>query len=95
MPGYASHYVGVGGAVFNDRGEILVIVEKYLIDGVKRWKLPGGLVERGERLSEAVEREVRCAGRARMCACVGVWVCGCVGVKACACAGAFVVLGCG
>lgn len=58
MPHYASHYVGVGGAVFNDKGELLVIVEKYLVDGVKRWKLPGGLVEAGERLSEAVEREV-------------------------------------
>jgi hypothetical protein len=54
----ASHYVGVGGAVFNDKGELLVIVEKYLIDGVKRWKLPGGLVEAGERLCDAVEREV-------------------------------------
>ncbi len=58
MPDYASHYVGVGGAVFNAKGEILVIVEKYLIDGVKRWKLPGGLVERGERLPDAVAREV-------------------------------------
>lgn len=52
---------GVGGAVFNEKGEILVIVEKYnMIDAVpiKRWKVPGGLVEKNERMCTAIVREV-------------------------------------
>jgi ADP-ribose pyrophosphatase YjhB (NUDIX family) len=35
------------------------IVEKYnFLDSAKRWKVPGGLVEKNERLCDAVEREV-------------------------------------
>ena len=44
LPGFASHYVGVGGLVLNrDRTKLLCIQEaKPLIPGL--WKLPGGLV---------------------------------------------------
>ena len=58
LPGYASHYVGVGGLVLDFQSEkILVIKEKggHDVDG---WKVPGGLVDRGEYLADAVEREV-------------------------------------
>jgi 8-oxo-dGTP pyrophosphatase MutT (NUDIX family) len=62
LPAYAHHYVGVGGLVINDHGELLTIVEKYAAtDGpqTRHLKLPGGLVDRGERLEDAVVREVR------------------------------------
>lgn len=58
LPGFASHYVGVGGLVLNqDRSKILCIQEQTPI--IKDlWKLPGGLVETGESLQEAAVREV-------------------------------------
>lgn len=60
LPGYASSYVGVGGLVVNPSdGRILVVAERYAHDHHTRWKLPGGLVDRGERYCDAVEREVR------------------------------------
>lgn len=37
--------LGVGGMVFNDKNEILVVAENYI--EVPHWKLPGGYVERG------------------------------------------------
>ena len=58
---------GVGGLVINDRNELLVIAERYGWDNVKRWKLPGGLVDPGEDLDAAACREVRGIGRARAC----------------------------
>lgn len=61
LPAYAHHYVGVGGLVINDHGELLTIVERYAAsDGPQttHFKLPGGLVDRGERLEDAVVREV-------------------------------------
>ena len=58
LPGYASHYVGVGGLVLDfETGKVLVIKEKSGHD-VTGWKIPGGLVDKGEYLADAVEREV-------------------------------------
>lgn len=37
--------LGVGGMVFNDKNEILVVTENYI--EFPHWKLPGGYVERG------------------------------------------------
>ena len=54
---------GVGGLVINDRNELLVIAERYGWDNVKRWKLPGGLVDPGEDLDTAACREVRAIAR--------------------------------
>jgi ADP-ribose pyrophosphatase YjhB (NUDIX family) len=59
LPAFAFTYVGVGGLVLNDAtDELLVVRERYSMDGVQRWSLPGGLTNRGERLPAAVEREV-------------------------------------
>jgi 8-oxo-dGTP pyrophosphatase MutT (NUDIX family) len=65
LPGYATHFAGVGGVVFNKRGEVLVVAERFDV-GVQDslggdklcWKFPGGLVDAGEELHEAVAREV-------------------------------------
>lgn len=57
VPPYATHQVGVGGAVFNERGEVLAIRERHAV--VEGYKLPGGLSEPGEDISAAIEREVR------------------------------------
>jgi 8-oxo-dGTP pyrophosphatase MutT (NUDIX family) len=58
LPGFASHYVGVGGLVLDrERQKVLAIQErKPLINDL--WKLPGGLVETGESIQEAAIREV-------------------------------------
>lgn len=58
LPGYSTHYVGVGGLVLDfEAGKLLVIKEKNGHD-VNGWKVPGGLVDSGEYLADAVEREV-------------------------------------
>ena len=56
IPDYASHYVGVGAVVVNENNEILVVLERYRDQG-GRWKIPGGLVDAGEGIGEAAERE--------------------------------------
>ena len=60
MPGFASHYVGVGGLVLSkDRTKLLCIQERKPPTELGRlWKLPGGLVETGESIEEASVREV-------------------------------------
>jgi ADP-ribose pyrophosphatase YjhB (NUDIX family) len=58
LPNPVSHYAGVGGLVQDSSGAVLVVSEKYAGDRVGVWKLPGGLVNPGETLQAAVEREV-------------------------------------
>lgn len=59
LPHYATHYVGVGGLVIDwETCKVLVIQERSGNDTFT-WKVPGGLVDNGEYLGEAVEREVR------------------------------------
>ncbi|WEG12842.1 NUDIX hydrolase [Pullulanibacillus sp. KACC 23026] len=49
-----NHYVSAGAVVLNDEGKIL------LINGPRRgWEQPGGQVELGESIEEAVKREVK------------------------------------
>jgi len=49
--------VGVGGVVFDARGHIALIRRRFEpLAG--RWSLPGGMVELGEGLKDAVAREV-------------------------------------
>src|SRR6266404_2324558 len=52
--GYATPKLDVRGAVFTD-DRILMVREK----STQRWTLPGGYVDVGESLSEAVQREVQ------------------------------------
>jgi len=49
-----THSLGAGGLVQNVQGEILVIRER----GATTYKLPGGHIELGEKVEEAVIREV-------------------------------------
>lgn len=61
LPPYPHHQIGVGGMVLDREGRVLCIQEKAGITaGMKDfWKLPGGLVDATEDLSDAVVREVR------------------------------------
>lgn len=65
MPPYATHQVGIAGLVC--KGNQLLVVKEWRDDpsgplGARvpsaQWKLPGGLVERGESFESAVCREV-------------------------------------
>ena len=60
IPGYSTHFVGAGGVVINDRDELLVVCENYLVssDRPPFFKLPGGLLHPGEHLVTGVMREV-------------------------------------
>lgn len=56
VPSYAHTLVGVGGMVVSDDGQVLVVEERFATQ--PHWKLPGGYVDPGEDLAEAVVREV-------------------------------------
>lgn len=49
------HIVAVGGYITNESGEVL-LVKTYWRDDT--WELPGGQVEEGETLDQAVKREI-------------------------------------
>jgi ADP-ribose pyrophosphatase YjhB (NUDIX family) len=57
IPAYADHYVGVGGVVINQKGEILLIQERREPEP-RKWKFPGGFMDPGETIKQAAEREV-------------------------------------
>jgi 8-oxo-dGTP pyrophosphatase MutT (NUDIX family) len=60
IPPYASHYVGAGGVVINERRELLVVWEAAHRTNQRRYyKLPGGALHQGEHLVDGVIREVR------------------------------------
>ncbi|MCO6453089.1 MAG: NUDIX domain-containing protein [Caldilineales bacterium] len=60
IPPYALHAVGVGGAVFNEREEVLVVIEKkHAPTRPGYYKLPGGLLDPGEHIVDALVREIR------------------------------------
>jgi 8-oxo-dGTP diphosphatase len=50
--------LGVGAVVWNDRGEVLLI-RRVNPPRQNEWSLPGGKVEFGETLRDALAREVR------------------------------------
>jgi 8-oxo-dGTP pyrophosphatase MutT (NUDIX family) len=59
VPGYASHYIGVGGVVLNEQQELLVVSERYRGDTAKPYyKLPGGALYAGEHIADGIIREV-------------------------------------
>jgi 8-oxo-dGTP diphosphatase len=60
IPLPATHYIGAGGLVLNEAGELLVIVEKaHRHHRPNYYKLPGGALRPGEHLVDGVIREVR------------------------------------
>ncbi|MFW9853721.1 MAG: NUDIX domain-containing protein [Candidatus Thorarchaeota archaeon] len=52
----AAHFIGVGGVVIND-GKVLLVKLTYG-PAQGKWLIPGGMVDPGETLGEAVRREV-------------------------------------
>ncbi|MDC7241598.1 MAG: NUDIX domain-containing protein [Spirochaetales bacterium] len=57
VPGYATHYIGAGGVLIDEENRILVIQEKHHTR--RHYKLPGGALDPGEHISDAVVREVK------------------------------------
>jgi len=52
--------VGVGAAIINDEGKVLIALRgKKAKNERGKWEIPGGAVELGETLSEAIKREVK------------------------------------
>src|SRR4051794_26622779 len=59
IPTYATHCIGAGGVVLNDRRQLLVVNERHRRDLSRpHYKLPGGALLAGEHLADAVVREV-------------------------------------
>ena len=58
IPGHATHYIGAGGVVLNDRNELLVVCERHRRTKQPYYKLPGGALQAGEHLVDGVIREV-------------------------------------
>ena len=59
IPPFATHYIGIGGVVLTPDRDLLVVREKYGVGGREpTLKLPGGALQAGEHLGQAVEREV-------------------------------------
>lgn len=56
LPDFAHTTIGVGGFVVSPENKILVVKEKS--GYYKGWKLPGGMVDRGEDIADAAIREV-------------------------------------
>lgn len=54
----ARPFAGVGALVFSDSGDEILLVERGNPPLVGYWSLPGGIVEAGERLEDAMAREV-------------------------------------
>lgn len=53
----AAPLVGVGVVVFNHQGEVL-LVKRGKPPRAGEWSIPGGLIDLGERLTDAARREV-------------------------------------
>ena len=58
VPTHATHYIGVGGVVINSKSELLVVCERHRRTSQRYYKLPGGALQPGEHLVDAVLREV-------------------------------------
>lgn len=58
VPLYATHYIGAGGVVINEKNELLVVCERFRGGRAPYYKLPGGALLPEEHLAEGVVREV-------------------------------------
>ncbi|CAK8564484.1 unnamed protein product [Lathyrus sativus] len=60
IPANATHRVGVGALVVNEKREVLVVQEKTgHFRGTGSWKFPTGVADQGEEIWEAAVREVK------------------------------------
>ncbi|GJU76385.1 putative reverse transcriptase domain-containing protein [Tanacetum coccineum] len=60
LPANASHQVGVGGFVLNDKNQVLVVQEKHCApELVDLWKLPTGFILESEEIFAGAVREVK------------------------------------
>ncbi|XP_016491217.1 nudix hydrolase 8-like [Nicotiana tabacum] len=60
LPSNASHQVGVGGFVVNDKNEVLVVQEKHSAPALSGlWKIPTGFILESEEIFTGVVREVK------------------------------------
>ncbi|KAL0407184.1 UNVERIFIED_CONTAM: Nudix hydrolase 2 [Sesamum latifolium] len=60
LPANASHRVGIGAFVLNEKNEVLVVQEKSgRFRGTGIWKFPTGVVDEGEDICDAAVREVK------------------------------------
>ncbi|KAK9052339.1 hypothetical protein SSX86_028968 [Deinandra increscens subsp. villosa] len=60
LPANASHQVGVGGFVINDKNEVLVVQEKHCAPELfGLWKLPTGFILESEEIFTGAVREVK------------------------------------
>ncbi|XWS27721.1 hypothetical protein CRYUN_Cryun25bG0005100 [Craigia yunnanensis] len=60
IPANATHRVGVGAIILNDKREVLVVQEKSgPFRGTGIWKIPTGVVDEGEDIFMAAIREVK------------------------------------
>ena len=51
---YPVHIISVGGLIENDEGKILMMLSPD-----RGWEIPGGQVEEGESLTDALKREIK------------------------------------
>lgn len=59
IPEHATHYIGAGGVVINEKDELLVVCERHRgADRPPYYKLPGGALHPEEHLVAGVIREV-------------------------------------
>uniref|UniRef100_A0A5B7APF9 Putative nudix hydrolase 2 n=1 Tax=Davidia involucrata TaxID=16924 RepID=A0A5B7APF9_DAVIN len=60
LPANATHRVGIGAFVMNEKREVLVVQEKSgKFRGTGVWKFPTGVVDEGEDICDAAVREVK------------------------------------
>ncbi|KAF5203290.1 Nudix hydrolase, partial [Thalictrum thalictroides] len=60
LPANATHQVGVGGFVINDKNEVLVVQEKHCTPACAGlWKIPTGFILESEEVFTGVVREVK------------------------------------
>ncbi|KAL6985920.1 nudix (nucleoside diphosphate linked moiety X)-type motif 8 [Sarracenia purpurea var. burkii] len=60
LPANASHQVGVGGFVINDKNEVLVVQEKHYAPALAGlWKIPTGFILESEEIFTGAVREVK------------------------------------
>nr|ACU19060.1 unknown [Glycine max] len=60
IPANATHRVGVGSFVMNEKQEVLVVQENSgLFQGTGVWKFPTGVIDQGEDICVAAVREVK------------------------------------